>query len=84
MHLGPALGSLVAVATGHGDPGAVTRETLDGFRADPALAELAPVLAEILGGARDPALAERLRQPTQRAVVSAVLRCIKNMERDRR
>jgi hypothetical protein len=80
MHLGPALGNLVAAATGHGETAEVTRENLDGFRTDPALAPLAPVLAEILAGGRDPALAERLRQPTQRAVVSAVLRCVKNLE----
>ena len=84
MHLGLVLGSLAAAVTGLGDDGALTRESLDGFRADPVLAELAPVLAEIVAGARDPALAGRLGQPTQRAVVSAVLRCIKNIEQDRR
>lgn len=80
MHLGLALGNFVATAAGHQGTADANRANLDGFRTDPALRALAPVLEEILAGSRDPGLAGRLREPTQRAVVGAVLRCLNGIE----
>ncbi|MFF0202518.1 hypothetical protein [Streptomyces sp. NPDC005017] len=81
MHLGLALGNLAAAASGYGETAEVTRENLAGLRADPSHAPLAPVLGEILAGARDPALATRLELPAHRAAVAAVLRCVEGIER---
>lgn len=72
MYLGIALGNLVAAAVGRTDG----TEILDAFAADPVLAPMAPVLAEIVAGNRDPLLASQLRDPAQRAVIGAVLRQI--------
>ncbi|MBG0854448.1 CHAT domain-containing protein [Streptomyces spinoverrucosus] len=80
MHLGLALGNFVATAAGHQGTADVNRAGLDGFHTDPALRALAPVLEEILAGSRDPGLAGRLREPTQRAVTGAVLRCLDRIE----
>ncbi|MFD0315700.1 CHAT domain-containing protein [Streptomyces flavalbus] len=73
LHLSLALGNLVGAAAG--DPGTAeaTRGTLAALGADRGFAPLAPVLAGILDGDRDPRLVERLREPVQRAVVTAVL-----------
>ncbi|MFE6285736.1 CHAT domain-containing protein [Streptomyces sp. NPDC057877] len=73
LHMSLALGNLVGAAAG--DPGTAdaTRENLTSMRSDPVFAPLAPVLADILDGSRDPGLVDRLREPVQRAVVTAVL-----------
>ncbi|GAQ77261.1 hypothetical protein T45_09078 [Streptomyces turgidiscabies] len=89
MHLGIALGSFVATALGEGgtDEGGTdeaSREILDGFASDPLLASTASVLARILGGERDPALAAELPQPTQRAAVAAVLHYLNAVETETR
>ncbi|MGC0331254.1 hypothetical protein RKD23_004244 [Streptomyces sp. SAI-170] len=78
MHLGLALGNLLAAATSHGPTAEVTRGILDGFRTDPALAS---ALEEILVGARDPALTARPALPAHRALVAAVLRCVGEIEK---
>ncbi|WP_405771424.1 CHAT domain-containing protein [Streptomyces sp. NBC_01538] len=80
MYLGIALGSFVAVALGRPGTGAVTRENLDGFAADPLLAPMAPVLERILAGERTPGLAAGLQQPTHRAAITAVLHHINDVE----
>ncbi|WP_105972911.1 CHAT domain-containing protein [Streptomyces geranii] len=80
MHLGIALGSFVGAALGEDGTGEVTRENLDGFASDPFLAQLSSVLDRVLSGERDPALASGLPQPTQRAVVAAVLHFINDAE----
>ncbi|MEV7996140.1 hypothetical protein AB0O67_30885, partial [Streptomyces sp. NPDC086077] len=80
MHLGLALGNFVATAAGHAETADANRATLEAFHTDPALRALAPVLEEILAGSRDPGLAGRLREPAQRAVVGAVLRCLGGIE----
>jgi hypothetical protein len=80
MHLGLALGNLAAAAIGYDGTVDATVENLAGFRADPALAPLAPVLEQILAGARDPALAARLELPAHRAAVAAVLRYVGEAE----
>ncbi|MFH9571925.1 CHAT domain-containing protein [Streptomyces sp. NPDC017454] len=80
MHLGLVLGNLVTATAGDSGTAAATRENLDRFRADPALAPLAPVLTEVLAGRRDPGLAVRLRDPTQRAMVTALLSCLDTLE----
>ncbi|MDT0614259.1 hypothetical protein [Streptomyces lancefieldiae] len=80
MHLGLVLGNLVGAAAGDSGTAAATREALDGFRADPLLAPLAPALTEILAGHRDPALAARLRDPAQRAMVTALLHSVADLE----
>lgn len=80
MHLGMALGRFAAAATGGGPIDATTREHLDGFRANPALAPLAPVLEQILAGSRHPTLAVGLELPVHRAMVLALLRYIGEIE----
>ena len=80
MHLGLALGNLVAAATGHQVRAEGAREILDDFSADPILAPLASALGEILAGNRDPGFAAGLHDPTQRAVVTTVLRHIASVE----
>jgi hypothetical protein len=80
MHLGMALAHLAAVATGSGPVDAITGDHLDGFRADPALTPLAPVLEQLLAGSRSPALAARLELPAHRAMVLAVLRYVGEIE----
>ncbi|MFI9614486.1 CHAT domain-containing protein [Streptomyces sp. NPDC052023] len=80
LHLSLVLGNFVATAAGHRGTADANRATLDDFHADPALRALAPVLEEILAGSRDPALPGRLREPAQRAVVGAVLRCLDGIE----
>ncbi|GGL94346.1 hypothetical protein GCM10010129_42850 [Streptomyces fumigatiscleroticus] len=84
MHLGLALGNVVGAVAGDRGTAAATRENLDDFRSDPVLAPLAPALEEFLAGARDPQLAARLRDPTQRAVMTTLLRCANELETARR
>ncbi|MER7051792.1 CHAT domain-containing protein [Streptomyces sp. NPDC000351] len=80
MHLGLVLGNLVTASSGDSGTATTTRENLDRLRADPALAPLAPVLADVLAGRRDSGLAARLRDPTQRATVTVLLRCLDDLE----
>ncbi|MGW3646994.1 CHAT domain-containing protein [Streptomyces sp. NPDC000878] len=80
MYLGIALGSFVSTVLGETGTDEVTRENLDGFARDALLAPMAAVLERILTGERDPRLANGLQQPTQRAAVAAVLRCLNDAE----
>jgi hypothetical protein len=73
MGIGPLLGDLVAGAGG--DAGAAGRadQSLRAMADDADLSPLADALRRILGGDRDPELAERVDDPVQRAVVMTVL-----------
>ncbi|WP_157876947.1 hypothetical protein, partial [Streptomyces graminilatus] len=80
MHLGIALGGFVAAALGLAGTGEATRANLDGFASDPLLSPMASALERILAGDRGPELAAGLEQPSQRAAVTAVLRCLNDVE----
>ncbi len=67
MEFGSLLGDLVA---GEADR---ENETLEAMAGDPDWSPLAAALGRILGGDRDPGLAEGLGDPVHRAVVVTVL-----------
>ncbi|HEY3561977.1 MAG TPA: CHAT domain-containing protein [Kribbella sp.] len=73
LHLGAALASVVATATGD-------QEGSDFLEGDPELAPLADVLTAIVGGSRDSGLPGTLDDPTHRAMTAAVLHHIAMVE----
>jgi hypothetical protein len=73
MSLGPLLGDITAAARGDSAAARRARPTLDQMAGVPELAGLAGALEQILGGSRDPGLAEALDHPTEQAVVACVL-----------
>lgn len=80
MHLGMALAGIVATATGHPEGADETRRTLHDLARDPALAPMAAVLTDIVGGSRDSGPPARLNDPTHRAVTGLVLHHIAEVE----
>lgn len=71
--IGPLLGDLVAAASGDTSAAGRASQVLEAMAGDPDWAALAEVLRRVLGGDRDPGLAERVEDPVSRAVVETVL-----------
>ncbi|WP_157570159.1 CHAT domain-containing protein [Microtetraspora malaysiensis] len=80
MHFGIALANIVATATGHPEGADATQSFLDDLAGDPDLVPMAEVLTDIVGGSRDSGQPTRLNDPTQRAVIGAVLHHISKVE----
>jgi hypothetical protein len=73
MDLGQLVGDIIAAARGRPAAPQRARQVLDDLAGIPEWAGLAAALDQILGGKRDPALADALDDPTGQAVVACVL-----------
>ena len=76
--IGPLLGALVDAAAGDTQAAGRASHALQEMAAEPDWSALAGVLSRILGGERDPGLAEQVEDPTDKAVVVTMLGHIGN------